>query len=60
MAVKSFITLTPGTNVIRLFCPSYTNFRDKLECLSLASIASLLCVGDLVRPVAYEHLKGAS
>ncbi len=25
--------LTPGANIVRLFCPQFTNFHDKLECL---------------------------
>jgi hypothetical protein len=34
---KVFITFTPGGNVIKLFCPLFTDFRNKLECLSLGS-----------------------
>ncbi len=32
-AVKSFITLSPGANVIKKFWPKFTNYRTKLECL---------------------------
>jgi hypothetical protein len=39
---KCFKTLTPGANVIKLFCPLLTDFRNKLECLYLSSIISLV------------------
>ncbi len=39
---KSFIKLTPGANVIKLFCLRFTNFRSKLECLSLVCFSSLV------------------
>ncbi len=42
MAVKSFIGLAPGPNVIKLFCPYFRDFHYKLECLSLASFSSLV------------------
>ncbi len=35
------ILMKPGTNGIRLFPPLFTNVRNKLECLSLASLSSL-------------------
>jgi hypothetical protein len=31
------LRIGPGPNVIKLFRPKFTNFRNKLECLSLAS-----------------------
>ncbi len=40
-AVKSFIALAHGTNIINLFCPYITDFCNKLECLSMASLSSL-------------------
>ncbi len=48
---KSLMGLVPGPNI--------TCIRFKLECLSLASLSSLVCLW--VRPGAYlrmEHLKG--
>jgi len=51
-----------GANVIKLFCPKFTDFRYKLECLFLASLSNLVqCLW--VRSGAYpsvEHLKSAS
>jgi hypothetical protein len=32
----------PGTNVIKLFYPYLADFRNKIECLPLASIAGLV------------------
>ncbi len=32
------VTEGPGANVIKLLCPKFTNFRNKLEYLSLASL----------------------
>ncbi len=50
-----------GANVTKLFCLQFTDFRNKLECLSLASLSSLFyCLR--VRPGAYsrvDHLKGS-
>ncbi len=34
--------ITPGAIVIKLFCPYFTDFRNKLVCLSLASLSSLV------------------
>ncbi len=34
--------LFPGPNVIKLFCWLITDFHSKLECLSLASLSSLI------------------
>ncbi len=34
--------LHSGNNVIKLFCPKFTDFRNKLEGLSLASLSSLV------------------
>ncbi len=52
----------PGANVIKLFCPLFTNSCNKLMCLSVESHYSLvLCLW--VRPGAFprmEHLKDAS
>jgi hypothetical protein len=31
-----------GANVIKLFCPQFTDFRNKLECLSPASVHSIV------------------
>jgi len=33
---------SPGANVIKLFCLLFTDFHNKLECLSLASFSSLV------------------
>ncbi len=33
MDIKSFITLVPGANVIKLFCSQFINFNAKLECM---------------------------
>jgi hypothetical protein len=41
-AAKSFITLATGANVMNFLWPYFTNFYDKLECLSLASLSSLV------------------
>ncbi len=59
---KSFITLGPGVNVIKLFCPQFAYFRNRLECFSQASFFSLVkCLwanqGACPR---LEHLKDAS
>jgi hypothetical protein len=37
---KSFITLTPGVSVIKLFPSSLTMRPNKLECLSLETLSS--------------------
>jgi hypothetical protein len=37
-----FSKLEPAENVVKRFCPSFTNFRNKLECLCLASFSSLV------------------
>jgi len=34
MTVKRLIAKLHGANVIKLFCPSFTNFLTELECLS--------------------------
>ncbi len=34
---EKILVLTPGPNVVKLFCPQNTDFRNKLEYLSLAS-----------------------
>jgi hypothetical protein len=39
MAVKSFITLAPGVNLINLFPSSVTTRENKIECLAIASKA---------------------
>jgi hypothetical protein len=39
MTVISFMIQTTGANVIR---PQVTNYRNMLECLSLASLSSLV------------------
>ncbi len=39
---KSLITLSPGTNVIKLFTAVSYEFRNKLESLSLTSISRLV------------------
>ncbi len=44
--LKTYLSLvlgltTQGPNVIGLFCLYFTNFLNKLECLSLASLSSL-------------------
>ncbi len=33
---KGFMALTPGANVIKLFCQYFMDFRNKLEFLSLS------------------------
>ncbi len=55
MSVKSFITLAPGPNVIKLF----TDVGNELECLLLTGFYSLVCLW--VRPgecPEVEHLLG--
>jgi len=42
MAIISFITLATGPNVINLFTSVSYNFLNKLECLSMASLSSLV------------------
>jgi hypothetical protein len=42
LALKSFITLTTGVNVIKLFTAKIMTFHNKLERLSLASLYSLV------------------
>jgi hypothetical protein len=37
----TFATIA-GTNVIKLFLPKFIDARNKLECLSLASLSSLV------------------
>ncbi len=62
MAAKSFITKAPGANVMNFLLPYFTNFHDKLECLSMASLSSLVCCL-WARPGAYptvEQIKGGS
>ncbi len=39
---KKCVSSTPGPNVIKLFCPLFTSFHNKLECLSLASFYNLV------------------
>jgi hypothetical protein len=39
---KGFVGFSPGANVIKLFIPSFTNFHNKLERLSTASLYSLV------------------
>jgi hypothetical protein len=34
------VVVLPRANVIKLFPPKFTNFRNKLECLSVASFSS--------------------
>ena len=41
-AVKSVIVQAPGANVIKLFMVVSYDFYNKLECLSLASLSSLV------------------
>ncbi len=49
----------PGSNVKKLFCPQFTNFRNKLECLSLASFYSRpYCLQVKTEPISVEHLSG--
>jgi hypothetical protein len=54
--------VTPGTNVIKPFFSVITNFRNKPECLSMASHSSLVYYL-WARPGIYpimKHLKGSS
>ncbi len=39
---NNFTTLSPGANVIKLFCTKVTNFHNKLECLFLTNFYSLV------------------
>ncbi len=39
--IRSFIVKALAVNLIKLFCPSFTKFRNKLDCLSLVRISSL-------------------
>ncbi len=41
-AIKSFITLAPGANPIKRYCPSLTTRPDKLERLFLSSLSTLV------------------
>ncbi len=54
VAVKSFITLAPGVNVIKLFHLSMMLLRNKLERLSLASFVMLVYQLQ-VRPRTYSQ-----
>jgi hypothetical protein len=62
MAIINFIVQAQGANVIKTFIAIVRNFRNKLECLLLASLSSLVnCLW--ARPGAYlrvEHLKDVS
>ncbi len=62
LRLKSFITMTPRTNVIKLFTAVSNEFPNKLECCLLSSLSSqAYCLR--ARPGAYprvEHLKGVS
>ncbi len=42
MTARSFVKSTPEAKVIKLFCPQFTNFRNKRECLSQTSFSSLV------------------
>jgi hypothetical protein len=37
-AVKGFIRSTPGACIIKILRPLFTDFRNNLECLTLASL----------------------
>jgi len=59
---RSGIVLQAGVNVTKLFVSEFEDFRNKLECLSLASRSSLVyCLWVLLGtyPIV-DHLKGAS
>ncbi len=60
---KGLLRRTPEPNVINLFfCREFTNIRIKLECLSLASLSSLV-YSLWARPGVHprvEHLKDSS
>ncbi len=62
ISIAQLTVYGPGAYVIKLFSPYFMNFPNKLECLSLASLSSLLyCLQ--VRKGAYprvENLNDAS
>ncbi len=39
-SIRHLYSQHPGANVIKLFCPQFNNFRNKLDCLPLASSSS--------------------
>ncbi len=44
----------PWPYIIKLFCPQFTNFRNKLDCLSLASFCkSFITLAPWVRSVRF-------
>jgi hypothetical protein len=49
----------PGANVIKLFSPQFTNFLNKLECLSL-QVFPAYCkpLQTRTEPIRMDHLKG--
>ncbi len=40
--LTAILLVTPGVNVTKLFLPVIYELRNKLECLSLASLSSLV------------------
>jgi hypothetical protein len=46
----------PGVNVIKLFCPQFTNFCSKLECLSSARFLPNLIFASKVEAYLGEAL----
>jgi hypothetical protein len=61
VVIKLFSSsLTPGACTIKLFTSVIYGFRNKLECLSLASLFSLVkCLRVRPEPTQVKHLKGA-
>jgi len=50
---------SPGTNVIKLLTALFTNVRNKLKCLSLASLSSLVyCLLVKQEPTLLKHFSG--
>ncbi len=57
---KIIIGFAPGPSLIKLFCPYFTNFCNKHECLSSANLSSLVkCLGVRLEPTRVKHLSGS-
>ncbi len=60
MDKKCFITLAHEVNVVKLFCQRFTNFRNKPDCFSMASLSSLIeCLQVRHEPTTAKRLSGA-
>ncbi len=53
--VKSLIALTPGPNVVKLFCPQFTKFGTKLGCL--INKAGKACQGQTLQLIMRQGKK---